>query len=58
MEPIVNITVAQTVNHNTTVAESQGSVWEDVNLDGKNHNVITVGMINILFSQENCIRNK
>lgn len=51
MEPIVNITVAQTVNHHTTVAESQGSVWEDVNLDGKNHNVITVGMINILLSQ-------
>lgn len=48
METAVNMTVAQTVNHHTTVAEQQGSVWEDANLDGKKPTVITVRMINDL----------
>lgn len=49
METIVNMTVAQTINHHTTVAEPQVSVWEDANLDGKNLTVITVRMINDLL---------
>lgn len=46
MESIVNITVVQPVNHHTTVAEPQGSVWRDVSLGGKNLTVITVRIIN------------
>lgn len=49
METTVNMTVAQTVIHHTTVAEQQGSVWEDVSLDGKNLTVITVRIINDLL---------
>lgn len=49
METTVNMTVAQTVNHYTTVAEPQGSVWGDANLDGKNLTVITVRIINDLL---------
>lgn len=42
MESIVNITVVQPVNHHTTVADPQGSVWTDVSLDGKDYIVIRV----------------
>lgn len=49
METAVNLTVAQPVIHYTTVAEQQGSVWEDANLDGKNLTVITVRIINDLL---------
>lgn len=53
MESIVNITVVQPVNHYTTVAEPQGSVWTDVSQDGKDFIVITVRIFNILFSHLN-----
>lgn len=55
METTVNMTVAQTVIHHTTVAEQQGSVWEDANLDGKKPTVITVRMINDLSEFDTCI---
>lgn len=55
METAVNMTVAQTVNHHTTVAEQQGSVWEDANLGGKKPTVITVRMINDHSEFDTCI---